>query len=181
MGNLGCTVVHMEKLEIYTDGGCSAKNKVAGWAYAVWDSLGNKIVSESGVLEEITNNQCELYAVLEALHYVHSTRELGKVQVTIVSDSEYVVNGCTTWLGEWKRKNWKTVKGQVKNKPIWEAMDELMRGLDVKFVWTRGHSANKKNNLVDKLAVGAYTEFLKKRKAKLTEQTTDDTVVELKS
>jgi len=146
---------------IYTDGGNSAKNKVGGCSAI--------IIKDSQILAELseaydndpTNNMMELGGVILGCQYILDHPDLG-TEVTIVSDSEYVVNGSTTWLPKWKLKKWKTTTGDVKNKELWEAIDYLKTVLNITFRWTKGHSNNTLNNLADELAVKAYTKLLKK-------------------
>lgn len=98
-----------------------------------------------------TNNQAELYAAiaaLEALKY--------PCKVKLMTDSSYVQQGITSWVAGWKKRNWKTAnKGAVKNKELWQRLDDLTNLHDVEFVWVKGHSDNQLNNLADELAVKA--------------------------
>lgn len=151
-------------LTIYTDGGNSAKNQVGGCSAVI--TRGSEILAElseaySG--NQVTNNTMELAGVLLACNYVLAHPELGK-DVTIISDSEYVVLGSTNWLPNWKKKNWKSTTGQVKNRALWEAVDYLKTQLNLTFKWTRGHSNDRLNNLADDLAVAAYTKLIKNKK-----------------
>ena len=149
-------------LQIYTDGGNSLKNMVGGCAAIVTkDSQILAELSEAYEGPNITNNTMELNGVILGCQYILEHPELGK-EVTIVSDSEYVVNGSVVWLPKWKMKKWKTTTGDVKNKEMWEAIDYLKSVLNMTFKWTRGHSSNTLNNLADELAVKAYSKLLKK-------------------
>lgn len=102
----------------------------------------------------------ELGAVIGALAYMLDHPELGK-DVTVVSDSEYVVKGASIWLNGWKLKNWKSTTGPVKNKILWEAIDELKKHLNITWTWVKGHTGNKWNERADKLCVAAYKKLLK--------------------
>lgn len=154
----------MKKLKVYTDGGCSMKNKIAGWAFLIIDPTTKQVaVQQSGTFENITNNQCEIYAVLEALHYIRCYEDIYNIEVEVVSDSEYVVKGSTTWIKQWKGKGWKTSTGPVKNKVLWEVLDNFLQEMRVTFTWVRGHSSDTFNNKVDKLAVDAYKRVIKER------------------
>jgi ribonuclease HI len=147
-------------IEIYTDGGNSAKNKVGGCAAVVCN--GKLILAElsKGYDHDVTNNQMELAAVLMGLEYILNHPNLNK-DVTIISDSEYVINGASKWLNVWKRKNWKTTTGNVKNRVLWEAIDSLKESLNITWKWVKGHSNIALNNLADELAVKAYTKLIK--------------------
>lgn len=151
-------------ITIFTDGGNSAKNKVGGCAAII--TKNNQILAELSDAyegEHITNNVMELSAVILGCQYILDHPELG-TEVTIVSDSEYVVNGSTTWLPKWKLKKWKTTTGEVKNQTLWEAIDYLKSVLKITFKWTRGHNGNQLNELADTLAVASYEALLKNRK-----------------
>jgi ribonuclease HI len=147
-------------LTIYTDGGSSAKNEVGGCSAVI--AKDNTILAElsEGYTNKPTNNQMELAGVILGLKYVLDREELGK-DVTIVSDSEYIVNGSSKWLDKWKTNGWKTITGPVKNRELWEAIDFLKSALNLTFKWTKGHSNNTLNNLADELAVKAYTKLIK--------------------
>lgn len=144
---------------IYTDGGNSAKNGVGACAAVVCrDSLILKELTQA-YDNSPTNNQMELGGVILGLTYILDHPDLG-TEVTIVSDSEYVVNGASLWLDNWKRRNWKGMSGPVKNKELWEAIDYLKTVLRITFKWTRGHSNNTLNNLADELVTKAYTKLI---------------------
>lgn len=147
-------------ISIYTDGGNSAKNGVGGCAAVITRDSQILFELSEGYDNKPTNNAMELGGVLLGLTYVLDHPELGK-DVTIISDSEYVVYGSTKWLPNWKLKKWKTTTGDVKNKELWEAIDYLKSSLNLTFKWTKGHSNNTLNNLADELAVKAYTKLIK--------------------
>jgi ribonuclease HI len=109
-----------------------------------------------------TNNIMELTAARAALQHVLETvgDGLKGAQITLRLDSEYVLKGMRDWLPGWKRKGWRTGKGQeVKNKDIWIAIDAIARKLDghakINFVHVRGHSGDPENDRVDEIAVEA--------------------------
>jgi ribonuclease HI len=145
---------------IYTDGGNSSKHKLGGCSAVI--TKDNMILAElsQGYDNNPTNNMMELGGVILGCQYMLDHPELGK-DVTIISDSEYVVNGSTVWLPNWKLRNWKATTGPVKNKVLWEAIDYLKTVLNITFRWTKGHSNNTLNNLADELAVKAYTVLIK--------------------
>ena len=142
----------------YTDGACSGNPGAGGWAYVevVPCSNGYETKVVSGNKKDTTNNEMELTAVYMAL--VKALKEKKK-QVTIYSDSAYVVNAITKgWLKNWNSNGWKTKEGnQIKNKTIWEKMYKLVyeKGMDVMFCRIKGHSGELFNELADKHAVNA--------------------------
>jgi ribonuclease HI len=146
---------------VYTDGASSPKqeHKVGGWAYVLMHEAVGGEIEDSGYEVDTTNNRMELRSIIEALEFVRQLgtpkRGEGKVDVTIYSDSQYCVKGCTEWLKGWKRTNWKN--NSVKNVDMWKKLDTLVSDdtLNVKFEWVRGHNGDTLNERVDKLCVEA--------------------------
>lgn len=145
----------------YTDGACSYNGKEhneGGWSYVelIKNKNGYETKVVTGNKKDTTNNEMELTAVFKALVKAYKDK---KKQVTIYSDSAYVVNAITkNWLKKWNSNNWKTVEGKsVKNKKIWEKMYKLLytKGLSVKLIKVKGHEDNPLNELADKMAVEA--------------------------
>ncbi len=103
-----------------------------------------------------TNNIMELSAVVEALSLLKEP-----CNVELYSDSAYVINAINQkWLHNWKKNNWKTAsKSKVKNKELWQNLDELLKKHSVKFIKVKGHSDNEYNNRCDELANEAMDEF----------------------
>ena len=110
---------------------------------------------------KVTNNTMELSEVLLGGQYVLDHPELGK-DVTIVSDSEYVINGSKDWLPKWQQRNWKGVSGPVKNRELWEAIALLKQHLNITWEWCRGHGTTVLNNRCDEILVKAYRKLIKK-------------------
>ena len=105
----------MQKVDIFTDGGCSGNPGPGGWAYVVL-SEGKMISYSSGGEAQTTNNRMELNAVT---HAIEDVSLLGVDSITISTDSQYVKNGITTWINSWKRNGWKTSsKDPVKNREL---------------------------------------------------------------
>lgn len=130
---------------IYTDGGSSGNPGPGGWAFiVVKDDV--SLYSSSGGEKETTNNKMELSAVINALKYVKDNK---LEDVSLFSDSQYVIKGITEWIKSWKKSMWK--KGTVKNVELWEELDSLNSELSIKWNWVKGHNGNKYNEEADKL------------------------------
>ncbi|HRU46194.1 MAG TPA: hypothetical protein P5078_03305, partial [Candidatus Marinimicrobia bacterium] len=70
----------------------------------------------------------------------------------IYTDSQYLRNGITTWLPNWKKRNWKTAdKKSVKNQELWLELDQLNHP-EITWQYVRGHSDNLYNEICDCLA-----------------------------
>lgn len=134
------------KLEIYTDGACLGNPGPGGWAALIIDNNQERILS--GNNEMTTNNRMELLAVIKALESVNH-----RLEITIYTDSKYVINGITSWIKNWKSNDWKSSsKTPVKNIDLWKILDESSQKQNIKWVWVKGHSGNTYNDKVDEIA-----------------------------
>jgi ribonuclease HI len=135
-----------KEVEIFTDGACSGNPGPGGWA---------AILHYRGVERELTgyspgttNNRMEMTAVLEALNALKES-----CQVTIYTDSQYLRDGITKWIIKWKENDWKTAnKLPVKNRDLWEALDDAIQRHEVNWLWVKGHNAHPENERCDELA-----------------------------
>ena len=138
------------KYTIYTDGACSGNPGPGGWGAVIFDN-DNKQKNISGSEENTTNNRMELLAAIMALQEVNTNSE-----ITIYTDSTYVKNGITEWVLKWKENGWKNSnKEPVKNKDLWEKLDNLCAQNTINWKWVKAHASNKYNNLADELATKA--------------------------
>ena len=141
----------MYKFKAYTDGACSGNPGVGGWGAVLLAEKNNKIIKRkeiSGGLVDTTNNQMELIAAIEALKALKKYTE-----ICIITDSNYVKKGITEWLPSWKKNNWKTSsKKDVKNRKLWEELEELVNRNKVDWLWVKGHAGNIENERADFLA-----------------------------
>ena len=132
---------------IYTDGACSGNPGPGGWA---WAASPEGTPCDSGSEVHTTNQRMEIMAVLEALRSTTA-------EVTIVSDSTYVVN-CfrDRWWVRWQANGWRNSKKEpVANADLWKPLIELVQQRSPQFRWVKGHSGDRMNDLVDRLAVAA--------------------------
>ncbi len=97
---------------------------------------------------ETTNNRMELTAAIEALNALKDRRS-----VILYTDSKYVMDGINEWMPNWKKRGWKTAaKKPVKNKDLWQALDEAVTRHNVDWHWVKGHAGNPGNEMADELA-----------------------------
>jgi ribonuclease HI len=135
-----------ERVEIFTDGACKGNPGPGGWG-AVMRYKGKERQLYGGE-PATTNNRMELLAVISALEVL--TRP---ASVRVTTDSKYVQNGITEWIGNWKRNGWKTAaRKPVKNSDLWQRLDQLVTTHDVNWAWVKGHSGHPENELADQLA-----------------------------
>jgi ribonuclease HI len=140
-------------VEIHTDGACRGNPGPGGWG-ALLRYRGHERRLKGGAAQT-TNNRMELTAAIEALAAL--TRPS---RVRLVTDSQYVKNGITSWLGDWKRRGWKTAGRQpVKNVDLWQRLDELAARHDIEWAWVRGHTGDEGNEIADTLANEAIDEM----------------------
>ena len=141
----------MYKFKAYTDGACSGNPGVGGWGAVLLAEKNNKIIKRkeiSGSAVDTTNNQMELIAAIQTLKALKKFTE-----ICIITDSNYVKKGITEWLPSWKKNNWKTSsKKEVKNRKLWEELEELVNRNKVDWLWVKGHAGNIENERADFLA-----------------------------
>ena len=136
----------MKTVEIYTDGACKGNPGKGGWGVVL--IYGQHQKTMFGGEPSTTNNIMELTAVIKGLEALKE-----KCHVRCYSDSQYVVNGMTTWIHNWKKKGWKGSTGKpVLNELLWKQLDELCQFHNVEFIKVKGHSGHPLNDLADELA-----------------------------
>ena len=133
-------------ISVYTDGSCLGNPGNGGWAFIV---VGKKNISfRTGFEKNTTNNRMELLAAIKALEYLEQYEN-----IKVNTDSNYVKQGITTWIFNWKKNNWKTSSKQtVKNRELWERLDELNQKKNINWSWVKAHNIDEFNNQVDVLA-----------------------------
>lgn len=139
-----------KKVIIYTDGSCLGNPGPGGYGVILrYNDVSKELW---GGEPETTNNQMELLGAIRAL------KELKRpCEVVLHIDSQYVMNGFDKgWLKEWKKKNWKNSANKpVKNKELWQQLDELVAKHDIQWVHVRGHQGQTENERCDQLAKNA--------------------------
>ena len=147
----------MTAIEIFTDGACSGNPGAGGWGVIL--RYGETEKELSGGEAHTTNNRMELTAVIEALKALKR-----ECEITLYTDSRYVMDGVNEWMPNWKKNGWKTTnkKSAVKNLELWQELDSLLPRHKIKWVWVKGHNGHPANERVDKLARDAAKSFLEK-------------------
>ena len=135
-----------QSVEMYTDGACKGNPGPGGWGVLL--RYGQHEKELFGGEAETTNNRMELTAVIRGLQ---GLKRASKVR--IVTDSQYVKNGITQWIHNWKRNGWKTAaKKPVKNADLWQQLDQEVVKHQIEWRWVKGHSGHPENELADELA-----------------------------
>ena len=143
------------RVEIFTDGACSGNPGIGGWGAILRYKTQEKELSGSEL--ETTNNRMELTAVIMALSALNKS-----CNISLYTDSQYVMKGITEWLDNWKKNGWKTSnkKQAVKNVDLWQQLDELVQKHEIRWIWVKGHNGHAENERCDALA-RAEVELLK--------------------
>ncbi len=141
----------MPEFYAYTDGACSGNPGPGGWGVVLLAKNGETVLKErtlNGGDGETTNNRMELMAAIAALE------ALGRgTAITVVTDSQYVKNGVTSWIHGWKKNGWKTAaKKPVKNVELWQRLDAAQARHAVSWEWVKGHAGHPENERADELA-----------------------------
>ncbi len=136
----------MKDVEIFTDGACRGNPGPGGWGALL--RYGDNEKRLWGGESHTTNNRMELMAAIEALAALREP-----CRVVLTTDSQYVRQGITQWLVNWKAKNWRTAgKKPVKNIDLWQRRDAEAARHDIHWHWVKGHSGHAENEIADALA-----------------------------
>ena len=136
----------MKEVEIFTDGACRGNPGPGGWGALLRYGDNEKKIYGGDRLT--TNNRMELTAAIEALASLKETS-----RVVLTTDSQYVRQGITSWMDNWKRRGWKTAnKKPVKNVDLWQRLEKEASSHEVEWMWVKGHSGHRENEMADQLA-----------------------------
>ena len=136
----------MSEVEIFTDGACSGNPGPGGWGVLLRYGASEKELF--GGEEATTNNRMELMAAIKAIEALKRP-----ARARLHTDSTYVRDGITRWIGGWKANGWKTsAKKPVKNVDLWQRLDALAAGHEIEWRWVKGHAGHPDNERADMLA-----------------------------
>ncbi|SNV79735.1 ribonuclease HI, degrades RNA of DNA-RNA hybrids [Haemophilus pittmaniae] len=135
-----------KRIDIFTDGSCLGNPGAGGIGVLLRYKQHEKQISQGYF--QTTNNRMELRAVIEALNALTEA-----CTVTLYSDSQYMKNGITQWIFNWKKNNWKASTGKpVKNKDLWQLLEQAIARHHIEWRWVKGHSGHRENEICDELA-----------------------------
>lgn len=135
-------------VHIFTDGACKGNPGVGGWGVLL--RYGEHSKELCGGVEQTTNNQMELTAVIKGLE---ALKKNFSGRVIVYTDSQYVQKGISEWIFNWKKNGWKTAaKKPVANAELWQQLDTLSAQFNIQWQWVKGHNGNMNNETADKLA-----------------------------
>jgi len=134
------------EVQIFTDGACKGNPGPGGWG-ALLRYADNEKELYGGELET-TNNRMELMAAIKALESLSRS-----CTVDLTTDSQYVRQGITEWMSNWKKRGWKTAaRKPVKNVDLWQRLDDVAAKHNISWHWVKGHSGHTENERADILA-----------------------------
>lgn len=143
-------------MKIYTDGATSKngyEGSKGGWAWVIVDDNNQIVIQGAGSAKEITNNQCELMALIESCEAAAKLNGY----FDVYSDSAYCIN-CyqQKWYKKWQTNGWvNSKKDPVANKELWKLLIPYFENSNFNFIKVKGHADDYWNNYVDRHAVEA--------------------------
>ena len=139
----------LKKVEIFTDGACKGNPGPGGWGAIL--RMGKHEKEISGSDPSTTNNRMELTAAIRGLGAL-----IEPCEVTLYTDSRYVIDGITKWVDGWKRNGWVNASKQpVRNAELWHDLIEVAQRHEIDWQWVKGHNGHPENERVDRLASDA--------------------------
>lgn len=133
-------------VSVFTDGSCLGNPGPGGYG-AILEYRGQR-KELSGGYKLTTNNRMELLAAICALEQLNQS-----CNVDLTTDSQYVRQGITKWIHNWKRNGWRTSdKKTVKNADLWQRLDAACEKHQVSWHWIKGHAGHAENERCDDLA-----------------------------
>ena len=146
-----------ETVEIFTDGACRGNPGPGGWGVLLRYKDNEKQLK--GAEAETTNNRMELMAAIVGLESLKRSS-----QVRLTTDSTYVKNGITQWLGGWLRNGWKTAsKKPVKNADLWQRLNDATQRHNISWHWVKGNAGHPENERADELAREGMAPFKRRQ------------------
>ena len=144
--NWAGNLIDSNKINIFSDGSSLGNPGPGGYGCIIRNS--GEVLELKGSNPNTTNNIMEMTAAIVAL------RKLSQpYQVTLTTDSQYLVKGMTEWIHGWIKKGWLTASRQpVKNKELWLELDSLVVEHKINWKWIKGHSGHPENERADQLA-----------------------------
>lgn len=143
-----------DQVIIFTDGACRGNPGPGAWGALL--RYGGREKTLSGAEALTTNNRMELMAAIQALSSLKRP-----CMVELTTDSQYVRQGISAWIINWKKNGWKNSRKEpIKNQDLWQELDALSQVHRIAWHWVKGHSGHPENERVDQLANEALDEFL---------------------
>ncbi len=150
---------------VFADGACRGNPGPGAWGVIIQEASGEVILKSSGIDVPTTNNKMELEGVIRGLKgLIEKWIEEGVSDrvspVFVYSDSKYVTEGISSWVGGWKNRGWKKADGkEPENLLLWKELDQLKSQFEsIEFIWVKGHAGHPQNELCDQMCNQALDE-----------------------
>jgi len=131
----------LKKITLFSDGSALGNPGPGGYGAILRYGEVEKIIR--GGEAHTTNNRMELLGVIEGLRALKEP-----CNVTIISDSSYVIKGINEWLQGWVKRNF----AKVKNPDLWLEYLEVSTPHRIYGEWVRGHNGHPENERCDQIA-----------------------------
>ena len=137
---------------IFADGSSLGNPGRSGWGTIVVKNA-KKVAEFGGHKSLSTNNEMELTALISGLEEVSQLDG----DITIYTDSSYVINGASKWIHGWEKNGWVTsTKSPVQHAELWKSLKRLLderkgKGT-INYVHVPGHSGVAGNERADTIA-----------------------------
>ncbi len=121
---------------LYLRAVCRGNPGPGGWG-VVLVRPGQAVLHASGHDPSSTNNRLELQAAIEALRLVPPEEE-----AQLITVSDYLYQGATRWLPDWRRRGWRRKDGQpIAHADLWQQLDLLTAGRSLNWVNAKGETS----------------------------------------
>jgi ribonuclease HI len=131
----------LKTITLFSDGSALGNPGPGGYGAILRYGEVEKIIR--GGEKHTTNNRMELLGVIEGLKALKEPCD-----VTIVSDSSYVIKGINEWLQGWVKRDF----AKVKNPDLWLEYLEVSTPHRIRGEWVRGHDGHPENERCDQIA-----------------------------
>ncbi|MCP4358795.1 MAG: ribonuclease HI [Chloroflexi bacterium] len=117
---------------IYLRGSCKGNPGPGGWGIVLEEK--NDTEQSSGSEAQTTNNRMEIRAAIEGLLLLPPNST-----VQLFTTSDYVYQGITQWIHNWRKRGWKKKDDQpVANVDLWQALDKLAANYTIRWINAKG-------------------------------------------
>ena len=136
----------MKQVDVFTDGACKGNPGPGGWGALL--RMGRHEKELTGGEPQTTNNRMEMTGVISALNAL-----VEPCEVTVHTDSRYVIDGMTQWIFGWQKRGWvNAAKKPVANEDLWRELIAAVRPHKLSWQWVKGHAGHPENERADALA-----------------------------
>jgi len=120
--------------KLFLRASCKGNPGPGGWGVVL--EKGDETEQASGSAVNTTNNRMELTAAIEGLLLLPPGSE-----VQIFTTSDYLFQGITQWIYNWRKRGWKKKGDQpVANADLWQALDNLTDQYVIRWINAKGQA-----------------------------------------